>query len=103
MAQQSKAESFSAYLEAWERSKPNPPASSGTALAVLHALAGSDQMRMPVKDLMTVSSMTFTDFADCLKNLQQSGYLTLSGPPGAEVARLTPLGEDVSRLARSQS
>jgi len=67
---------------------------------LLNALAAADQKQMAVKDLMTVSGMAITDFADALKSLQKSGYLTLSRPLSAEVATLTPLGEEVSRLAR---
>jgi DNA-binding MarR family transcriptional regulator len=97
---QSKADSFSAYLEARQRSKSSPPASSGTSLALLSALANADQQQMAVKDLMDASGMPLTDFADALKSLKESGYLTLSGPPDAEVAKLTNLGQDVTRLAR---
>jgi len=97
---QSKAESFSAYLQAWEQSQPTSAASSGNAMAVLRALAAADEKQLGVKDLMTASGMSITDFADALKSLQQSGFLTISGPPSAEVARLTTLGEDVVRLAR---
>jgi hypothetical protein len=49
---------------------------------------------------MSASSMTLTDFADSLKSLKESGYVTLSGAAGAEVAKLTPLGQDVTRLSR---
>ena len=100
MAQQSKAESFSAYLGAKERSRSSAAPSSGTPLALVNALAGAEQMQMPVTELMTASGMAFSDFADALKSLEKSGYLTLSGPASAEVAKLTPLGEDVARLAR---
>lgn len=98
--ERSKAESFSAFLEARQRSTPRSATEGGTPLALLHALADAEQKQMPVKDLMSASGMAITDFADALKSLQASGYLTLSGSPSAEIAKLTALGEDVSRLAR---
>ena len=97
---QSKADSFSAYLEAKERMKSSAPASGGTSLALLSTLANADQQQMAVKDLMVISGMPFTDFADALKGLKESGYLTLSGPSDTEVAKLTTLGQDVTRLSR---
>ena len=102
MAQQSKAESFSAYLGAWEQSKQNPPASSGTAMTLLQLLAAAEQKQMKVNDLLAASGMTITGLAESLTNLKQSGYLTLSGSGSDEIAKLTPLGEDVSRLAGSK-
>jgi len=102
MAQQSKAESFSAYLGAWEQSKQNSPASSVPALALLQLLAAAEQKQMKVNDLMTASGMAYIAFGENLKNLKDSGYLTLSGSVSNEIAKLTPLGEDVSRLAGSK-
>jgi hypothetical protein len=103
MAQQSKAESFSAYLGAWEQSKQNSTASSGMApMALLQLLAAAEQKQMTLTDLMTASGMAFIDFGENLKTLKQSGYLTLSGSGSDEIAKLTPLGEDVSRLAGSK-
>ena len=100
--QQSKADSFSAFLEAKQRSKSSAPPSGGTALALLNTLANADQQQMAVKDMMAASGMVLTDFADALKSLKESGYLTLSGAPGAETAKLTTLGQDVTRLSRSK-
>lgn len=99
---QSKAESFSAYLQAWERDKAKPPIVSGTPMSLLTALAGAGSGQMAVSDLMTASGMGITGFAEALKNLQNSGYLTVTGPPNAEVAKLTSLGADVARLTRPQ-
>jgi hypothetical protein len=100
---QSKAESFSAYLQAWEREKAKAPAmASGAPLAVLTVLAGTDQEQMAVQDLMTASGMGIAGFADALKNLERLGYLTVSGQPSAEIAKLTQLGKDVARLTHPQ-
>ena len=98
---QSKAESFSAYLGAWEKSKSNPPASSAP-MALLQLLAAAEQKQMTLTDLMTASGMKFIDFGENLKTLKDSGYLTLSGSGSDEIAKLSPLGEDVSRLAGSK-
>jgi predicted transcriptional regulator len=97
---QSKADSFSAYLEAKQRMKSSAPASGGTSLALLSTLANADQQQMAVKDLMVVSGMPFSDFADALKTLKESGYVALSGAGDTEVAKLTTLGQDVTRLSR---
>jgi len=98
---QSKADSFSAFLEARQKSRSSAPATGGTSLSLLNTLAGADQQQMAVNDLMAGCGMTLTDFADALKSLKESGYLTLSGAPaGSEVVKLTALGQDVTRLSR---
>ena len=94
---QSKADSFSAFLEAKQKSRPSAPSSAGTSLSLLSALAGAPQNTLGLTELMTASGMGFTEFADALKSLKDSGYLALSGPPNAEMATLTPLGESVFR------
>jgi hypothetical protein len=94
---QSKADSFSAFLEAKQKSRSSAPNSAGTSLSLLSALAGAQQNTLGLTELMTASGMGFTEFADALKNLKDSGYLALSGPPNAEMATLTPLGEGVFR------
>jgi hypothetical protein len=97
-----KADSFTTFLEAQQRAKPNAatPMAGATPLTLLFKLAEAPALKMPVVDLMAASGMSFTGFADALKSLKDSGYLTLSGPPSNEVVSLTKLGEDVSRLAR---
>ena len=96
-----KADSFTTFLEARERQKSSTPAVAGvTPLTLLFKLAEAPQLQISVRELMAASGMPFTDFADALKNLKDSGYVTLSGPPTNEVAGLTKLGEDVARLAR---
>jgi predicted transcriptional regulator len=95
---QSKADSFSAFLEAKQKSRPSAPTTSaGTSFSLLSALAGAPQNTLGLTELMTASGMGFTEFADALKSLKDSGYLALSGPPNAEMATLTPLGESVFR------
>ena len=105
-----KAASFTAFLEAKQRLKsgdarPSPASTPGAStgpstppLALLSFLAEAPEHQMPLTELMTASGMPFPDFADALKNLGDLGYLELEGPPGAEVATLTPLGLQVSVL-----
>ena len=97
--ERSKADSFTAYLEAKQRLQPSEPNASGaTPLSLLFKLAEVGQMALA--DLQDASGMPFAEFAAAVKDLGNSGYLTLSGAPGHEVASLTPLGENVSALAR---
>ena len=101
MAERAKADSFTAFLEARERQRSStPPVTGVTPLTLLFKLAEAPGLAMPVTQLAAASGMPFTDFADALKNLGESGYLRLSGPPSREVATLTRLGEDVARLAQ---
>jgi len=101
---QSKADSFTAYLEAKQRSekaKKSPPPTGGTAFSILAVLAGNAGQPMPLTpDLQAASGMTFTGFADAIKHLQASGYITVVGDPGSESAQLTALGSQVASLAQ---
>ena len=93
-----KADSFTAYLEAKQRLQPSAPTATGaTPLSLLFKLAEVGQMALA--ELQAVSGMPFGEFAASVKDLSTSGYLTISGEPGHEVAKLTQLGENVSRLA----
>ena len=100
--ERSNASSFTAYLKEKQRLRAaqQPPPAGATPLSLLQVLADASGHQLPVKDLQSASGMFFTDFAEALKSLKQSGYLTLSGPPAEEVAGLTPLGENVAQLAR---
>jgi DNA-binding MarR family transcriptional regulator len=103
-AGQSKAESFTAYLEAKQLGAKAlaAPVAGGTALSILAVLAGNPGHSMQLMpDLQAASGMSFTSFAEAIKRLQDSGYITLNGPPGVESAQLTPLGADVASLAAS--
>ena len=97
--ERAKADSFTAYLEAKQRLHPSEPNAAGaTPLSLLFRLAESGEV--PLADLQAQSGMPFGEFAAAVKDLGNSGYLTVSGAPGHEVANLTPLGENVSRLAQ---
>ncbi len=101
--ERSKADSFTAFLEERQRLRSSAPnTSGGTPLTLLFRLGEAPKQQMPVTELMTASGLAFKDFADALKSLGDSGYVTLTGPPTNEVATLTKLGEDVVRLARSK-
>lgn len=100
---QSKAESFTAYLEAKQRArkeKESAPAAGGTAFSILAVLAVNTGQPMPLPNLQAASGMSFTSFAEAIKRLQESGYITVTGAPGSEAAQLTALGRDVAALAR---
>lgn len=95
-----KADSFTAFLESRQQRKTSGQAATGkTALTLLFKLADAQDHQMPVTDLMSATEMSFTDFADALKGLGESGFIALSGPKG-EIATLTNQGEEVARLAR---
>lgn len=107
MEGRSKAESFTAFLEAKEKLKATsaaatatPSAAGSTPLSLLFTLAESSQAEMKLADLQAASAMPFTEFAAAVKNLTDLGYLTVAGAPGSEVVTLTRLGQEVSRLAR---
>ena len=55
---------------------------------------------MLLADLRAASDMTFTDFAESVGRLKDSGYITINGVPGSESAELTKLGAEVGSLAR---
>lgn len=101
---QSKAESFTAYLEEKQRleKQRSAPAAGGSALALLSELAAAPGRQLTLPELQAASGMSFVDFSQALKRLADSGYLTVSGQPGRESAQLTNLGADVADLVRSK-
>jgi hypothetical protein len=97
--ERAKADSFTAFLEAKQRLKPSAAAATGaTPLSLLFKLAEAGPMALA--ELQSASGMAFAEFSSAVKNLGDSGYLSVSGAPGHEAASLTSLGENVSRLAR---
>jgi hypothetical protein len=101
--ERSKAESITAYLEARqkERAAPTPPASGGTSLSLLAALAGAPRGTMALAELQQASGMNLGDFLQATKRLADTGFLTVSGPFGSETAQLTRLGSEAADLARA--
>jgi predicted transcriptional regulator len=94
---------FTTYLEEkqrWEKQRQASPARGSTALSLLGVLAQTSDGSMPLTDLQAASDMSFSDFAEAMKRLQDSGYLTIAGTPGSESAQLTKLGAEVGSLAR---
>lgn len=103
---QSKAESFTAYLEEKQRLKAQraniaalAPAGA-SPISLLKVLAAAPGGRMSLTDLQAAGGMSFLDFSQTLKRLADSGYLTVAGNPSQEIAELTKLGADVADLAR---
>lgn len=98
----SSVDSFSAYLAAKQKERPESatPVAGGTAFSLLAALAEDPQQAMPLTDLQKAGGMSFLEFSQSINRLEESGYLVTSGEPGYEVARLTSLGSDVASLAR---
>jgi hypothetical protein len=101
--ERSKAESITAYLEArqQQRAAPDAPASGGTSLGLLAALAAAPQGTMALADLHKASGMNFGDFFQAIKRLADTGFLTVSGQFGSETAQITKLGSEVADLARA--
>ena len=105
--QRSKADGFTAYLEEKQRlrAQASPAAAQATGLtpmSLLTALARVSAKSMPIPDLHKASGMDFNDFADAIKKLQESGYITIGGDSGKEAVQLTQLGSDVAELARTR-
>ena len=94
--------SLIAYLEAKQKegATPTPTVAGGTAFSVLAALAEEPDGAMALLDLQRAAGMSFLDFSQAVKRLEESGYLILSGEPGQETAHLTKLGKDVASLSR---
>ena len=95
--ERSKAESFTAYLEARqkERAAPAAPPPGATSLSLLETLAAVPQQALPLAVLQMASGMGFGEFSQAIKRLEDTGYLTISGEPGHEAAQVTRLGSEV--------
>jgi hypothetical protein len=103
--ERSKADSFTAYLEAKQRLRATAAVPSGagsTPLSLLFTVAEAPQAEMKLVELQAASGLPFDEFAGAVKNLTDLGYLGVAGPPGNEIVTLTKLGQDVSRLARQR-
>jgi len=101
--ERSKADSFTAYLEYKQRldkQQRSAPATGGTAFSILEVLAGNAGQGMTAPELQAASGMSLLDFAEALKRLRDSGYVTVSGDPGHEIVELTRLGADTASLVR---
>jgi len=99
----SPAESFIPYLQykqRLERAKQPAAVAGGTPFSLLAVLSDAPGRTIPLTELQAAGGMGFEDFAEAVKHLEGSGYLTISGDPGKESAELTALGADVADLAR---
>ncbi len=94
---------FTTYLEEkhrWESQKQSP-VGGGTAFSILAAIAQGGG-RFSLTDAQAASGMSFTNFAEAVKRLQDLGYIIIiEGVPGSEGVQLTQLGSDVASLTRN--
>jgi hypothetical protein len=105
--QRSKAEGFTAYLEEKQRlraqASPAVAQAAGVSpMSLLTVLACVPAKSMLIPELHKASRMGFNDFADSIKKLQDSAYITIGGDSGKEAVQLTQLGSDVAELARTR-
>jgi hypothetical protein len=82
--ERSKAESFTAYLEAKQRMELSERAAS----SIRSRLVGAPDCRMALVELQAASDMSFLAFAEQLTRMQASGDLNVIGVPGREMAEL---------------
>jgi len=101
--ERSKAESFTAYLEARqkERAAPPVPATGGTSFGLLAALASAAAMGHGAGRVAAGQRHELCGLSQSIKRLEDTGYLTIGGQPGSETAQLTKLGSQVADLARA--
>jgi hypothetical protein len=93
---------FTTYLEEkhrWESQKQSP-VGGGTAFSILAAIVQGGG-RSSLTDAQAASGMSFTNFAQAVKRLQDLGYIIIEGVPGSEAVQLTQLGSDVASLTRN--
>jgi DNA-binding MarR family transcriptional regulator len=96
---ESKAGSFSAYMEYAQRSSPEGSVRSTTGPASLLSLLN----HMPpdgtaMDQLAERCGMSAPAFRNALKKLSDSAFVEISGPPLSEVVRLTEKGRDAATL-----
>jgi len=101
---QSGTNSFTTYLQEmqrWEKRKEPIPVGVSTAFVLLTVLAGNSGQPMAlIPDLQAAGGMSFNDFAEAIKRLEEAGYIALTGGPARESAQLTEFGADVAALVR---
>jgi hypothetical protein len=96
----SKPGSFLPLLEYSERKdRPVQPAQK-SPLDLLGILARQAQQSLPLFDLQTLTSMDPSRYAEALKALKNSGYITIEGDAPEQMVRLTGSGSEVVRLGR---
>jgi predicted transcriptional regulator len=50
---------------------------------------------MKIQALMDASQLSFSEFADMVKNLKEAGFVEVAGEPGSELVSLTESGASV--------
>jgi hypothetical protein len=91
---ETKAGSFTTFLQARQGKKAAPKASPVAALGMIARLVKHKDHEMPLADLMEESEMGFAAFSEALESMQEAGVLELTGKPGEEIARLTDKGRE---------
>ena len=95
-------DSFGTFLESVQRNsqqpQQSPPATAGAPLKLLGTLA--EHGAQPLQELMAQSGLSFTEFADSMKTMQDTGLLEISGTPGQEQVDITPRGRQLTHLVR---
>ena len=92
----SRVGSFAPYLDALNSRQSLPVTSHSEALALLTELARVDNRSL--QDLQSISGLTFSEFADAIKWLQDGQFVTVSGAPGQEIVSLTASGRTLGSL-----
>jgi DNA-binding MarR family transcriptional regulator len=95
---ESKAGSFSAYLEYAQRSSPDTPVRTTGPASLLSILNQMPQTEIALGQLTELSGMTAANFRDALKKLADSGFIEVSGQPLSEIVKLTEKGRDAATL-----
>jgi hypothetical protein len=91
--------SFAPYLDALNSSQTPPVSPHSQALALLIELAKTDEQ--PLNVLQAASGLTFSEFADAVKWLQEAEFISVSGAPGQEVVSLTASGRTLGALGQN--
>src|SRR5438270_9909915 len=90
---------FLPYLEAANREAPGRRAPV-SPLTLLEILVRQAQQSLPIFDLQSLSGLEPSRYAEALKSLLGSGYISIQGEPSDQTAKLTATGADVVRISR---
>ena len=98
MERPTKAGSFSAFLEARQKRERSQQAAALSATRLLGILSGETNHELRVSDLWGKSGMDEAVFPEALRSLETAGLIALTGPTFAQIARLTPKGEEIAAI-----
>jgi len=97
----SRVGSFAPYLDALNSQQSPSVSPHAEALGLLIEIAREDNR--PLQVLQAASGLTFSQFADALKWLQEAAFVAVSGTPGHELVSLTPSGRTLVGAAASSA